>query len=313
MQKKKRRRWLVFVAALAGTPILVFVLLSLLQGYLYDDQSAGLRLKVAAVTMTCHRDKDVNRSRMIQWIDQAMREEPGTQLVFFGETVLGWYTTGADTEQYHRALAETIPGDTTSEISAAAVEHGVHISFGMTEEHEGRLYNAQILIDPSGEIIAVHRKFFLQGSGVFTPGGMPLTVVTLDGIKTAVLVCSDIQSPQVRAELQEQRPELLLGSLANPNDPDWFISEMIAKLVGSWIVTANRYGMEGDYFYDGQMIVADPLGRVRIKEKDSEQIVYYDLGFHRDRSSLQAFFGHYYRWGSLGTLLIRAAFRKLLG
>jgi hypothetical protein len=59
---------------------------------------------------------------------------------------------------------------------------------------------------------------------------------------------------------------------------------MIAKMFDAWIVTANRYGAEDDFFFDGQMVVADPLGDLRLTAKDQAQFIFYDIGFSVDRS-----------------------------
>jgi hypothetical protein len=47
----------------------------------------------------------------------------------------------------------------------------------------------------------------------------------------------------------------------------------------SWIVTANRYGDEGGYFWHGHLTVSDPVGELRVKEIGAERYVYYEMGF----------------------------------
>lgn len=134
-----------------------------------------------------------------------------------------------------------------------------------------------------------------------------VTIVDVEkGIKTAVIICSDIQDPKVRSRLYVEQPELILGSLANPSDPNWFVSGLIAKLFDAWIVTANRYGAEDRFFFDGQMIVSDPLGDLRVKTKDREQYVYYDIGFSADRSLLVKILRRAYVGESLGAHFIKS-------
>jgi predicted amidohydrolase len=109
-------------------------------------------------------------------------------------------------------------------------------------------------------------------------------VVDVKGIRTAAIICSDVQDAGFRAQLNELGPELILGSLANPSDRNWFVGGMTAKMFDAWIVTANRIGADGGNTYDGNSLVADPLGDLRVAVKDREGYLYYDIGFAIDAS-----------------------------
>ena len=65
---------------------------------------------------------------------------------------LGWTHASARTQ------ATTIPGTTTAALAEAAAAHGVTVAAGLVERDGDRLYNAAVLISPSGEILARHRK-----------------------------------------------------------------------------------------------------------------------------------------------------------
>lgn len=231
-------------------------------------------------------------------------EHPDVDLIMFGETITGWYSMGVETKAYHRRIAESIPGETTALLSAVARQHNVYLSFGMSESSDGLIFNSQVLIDPAGAIVAVHRKVNLQGSRTFTPGSVPVTMADIRGVRTAIIICSDIQSSHVRAALRAARPELILGSLASPSDPRWFVSGMIAKLFGAWILTANRFGPDGRQFFDGQMIVADPLGELRVKTKGSAQQIFYEIRLDDRRSAVRDALRSLYRYESLGIHLV---------
>lgn len=62
-----------------------------------------------------------------------------------------------------RDLAEPIPGPTSDHLAEAAAEAGIHVVAGITErlrrpDGSERLYNASVLIAPSGELLLRHRK-----------------------------------------------------------------------------------------------------------------------------------------------------------
>ena len=156
------------------------------------------------------------------------------------------------------------------------------------EAHAGEIFNAQILIAPDGEILAVHRKFHLmESSRIFSPGNIPATIVEIKGVRTGIIICSDIQSPVVRKSLKAKRVKLILGGLANPSDPNFFVSGMIAKLFDSWIVTANRYGEEDGNFYEGDMIFSDPLGQLQHTAMGAEQLVCEKIYFVTNESTVK--------------------------
>lgn len=258
------------------------------KSFLYSEQAATKRLKVASVTMQCDLEPDRNRKRMAALVATVISQHPGVELVLFGETILGWYAKRDGSKEYHQRIAETIPGETTQLMSALARENEIYLSFGISEICEGEIYNTQVLINPQGEIVAAHRKYHLmEGTAVFQPGKVPVTVVDINNIRTGLIVCSDIQSAVVRKELKTKEVELILGGLANPRDPNFFVSGMIVKMFDAWVVTANRYGEENGSVYEGDMVVGDPLGRLRRTAVGKEQFMYEDLFFVTNESSLK--------------------------
>ncbi len=282
--KKRKGLTVLLTLIIVLTIISAFLVVAKKSGWLYDEDNSVKRLKVASISMQVDLSPEVNRQKMIAMLQTVRQAHPDVEVILFGETILGWYARKTDTAAYHQNIAESIPGETTALMSGLAKEYGIYISFGMSEASGGKVYNSQVLIDPNGEIIAVHRKVNLQGSKVFSPGDELVTMADINGIRTAIIICSDIQDSKVRSRLIAEKPELILGSLANPSDKGWFVSGMIAKMFDAWVVTANRYGAEDRFTFDGQMIVSDPLGDLRVKTKDQEQFVYYDIGFSADRS-----------------------------
>lgn len=79
--------------------------------------------------------------------------EQGCRLVVLPECLdLGW------TDPSARALAVPIPGPHADRLARFAREHRVYVAAGLVERAGPRLYNAAVLIAPTGEIRLVHRK-----------------------------------------------------------------------------------------------------------------------------------------------------------
>jgi predicted amidohydrolase len=265
---------------------------------IYNEEMATKRLKVASVTMQCDLSPQANREKMIHFIKEIKNDRRGIDLIVFGETVLGWYGQKGGSKEYHLSIAEPIPGETIKLMSDIARENNIHLSFGLSELRRDKLYNTQVLISPEGDLRAVHRKFHPMGK-VFQPGEVPVTFTSIKDVRTALLVCSDIQNKEVRKAIRQEKPELIIGSLASPNDPGFVISEGIAKMLGAWIVTANRYGDEEVQFFDGSMVVCDPWGDLRESARDKEQYLYYEMRFPEWRSWYKQTLQDIYRFASL--------------
>lgn len=65
---------------------------------------------------------------------------------------LGW------TDPSARKLAAHVPGPHFDALAGAARDHRVHVAAGLVERAGDRLYNAAVLIAPTGELLLHHRK-----------------------------------------------------------------------------------------------------------------------------------------------------------
>jgi len=65
---------------------------------------------------------------------------------------VGWTSPSA------RELAQPIPGPTSDRLAAAAAGAGLNVVAGLTERADDRVYNASVLIGPTGDILLRHRK-----------------------------------------------------------------------------------------------------------------------------------------------------------
>jgi len=248
---------------------------------LYNEQAASKSLKVVSVTMSCDRDPDANRIRIANTLGAIDQAHPDADLVVFGEMILGWYNPGQMPEYHHR-ISEPVSPESLQVFASLAMQYGIHLCFGMSEMDKGTLYNAQVLLNPQGEIQAVHRKWNLkpgEKKANYQPGPIPVTVTDIKGVKTAIVICSDAASPGVMRELMKSRLDLILLSLADDSDEDLFMAKLNARMYDAWIVTANRYGEENGRFWNGHMVISSPYGELRATGQDKEQFLVYELRF----------------------------------
>ncbi len=243
-------------------------------------------LAIATTAMHCDEDPETNRRRMASLVLAVKAEHPETRLILFGELSLGWFWHGerrgrsyddiaAESLDYHQRIAEPIPGPTTAFVARLAREHSVYIAFGIGERAEGALagskpYNAMVLVDPSGAVVARRRQLRLA-CGMFQPSDELATVADVDGERVAMLICSDAQSMALLRSIRRSRPHLVLHALAAPQK-DALFTRAIGAYLGAWVAASNRIGgePEPENRYPGMIAVVDPRGRIVRQQRGRE-------------------------------------------
>lgn len=236
-------------------------------------------LPVATVAMTPDSDPQISRDRMKRLVEDTKRDNSDVRLILFGETILGWFYKTGETREYHESIAETVPGTATDFIGELAKAHDVYISFGLSEKSDAKLYNVQVLISPTGEVIAKHRKFWIRNK-IFTPGDRKLTTAFVDGVKVAILICADARSLKLLRAIRRERVDLVLASLA-----DYATSRKLNQLMGAfydaWTMVANRYGEEPPLMWHGLITITDPWARLHASGMSKEQVLVHRLAIAR--------------------------------
>lgn len=292
--KKKKLSIILIITAILIISVVFFLEISekegsLFKSFLYNEKEADKRLKVATIAMQCDVDPEANRIKMVETIHDIKDEHSDIELIVFGETILGWYKKPPETREYHEEIAETIPGITTQLMSRLSLENEIYISFGMVERDDGKLYNSQVLIDPNGKVIAVQRKKNPKCKS-FQPGDRSIMFVDINGVRTGIVICFDIQSTMTAREVFENEPDLIMVSNAdwsNEWDTRNFGIGYLARRFNSWLVSSNRFGDEGDIHWDGHIEISNPVGDICCFKKSEEQYAYYDIGFDLDQSQIK--------------------------
>ena len=245
-------------------------------------------LKVATVAMQCDVSPSKNQERMIHFIKLIKKEQPKVDLIVFGETILGWYFKPGKTIEYHQEIAETIPGTTTKKLAEIAEAENVYLSFGISEREGESVFNSQVIINSEGAIDVVHRKFLMRDS-TFQPGTKLVSISEIKGLKVGVVICFDIRSSKVRKALMKSKVDLVIHSMADDEDPNFFGAGFLSRYFGTWYLTANRFGDEEGRFWNGHMFIADPSGRLLVKGLNKEQYLFYELKVATNESRFRKF------------------------
>lgn len=245
--------------------ILILVVLSgceLTQHVPYDTSNATARLPVVLVSLPSELNPELNRKHMHERVLQAVTDHPDVRLVAFGEASLGWYWKSFD-GTYQRTIAEPLDGTTVTLMKHLAVEHHLFIAFGFAELDGEKLFDSAVVIDDRGEVIAHRRKSNFvpmdEWSG-FTRGDQTMTVTTLDGIKTVLLICNDYNDATYQAAVKAD-PEIKVVLLPQASAgllPDTVRTHSYAY-EGAWLLAPQRLGTEQNERYHGSWAL-DPNG-----------------------------------------------------
>ncbi|MFZ9263238.1 MAG: nitrilase-related carbon-nitrogen hydrolase, partial [Chitinophagaceae bacterium] len=158
------------------------------------------RFKVGLVQMSCSADAKQNMDKAIKGIRDAASK--GANVVCLQELFTSLYF--CDVEDYENfKLAESIPGQSTDQLSAIAKELGVVIIASLFEKRtQGIYHNTTAVLDADGTYLGKYRMMHIPDDPAyyekfyFTPGDLGYKVFHTKFAKIGVLICWDQWYPE---------------------------------------------------------------------------------------------------------------------
>jgi len=121
--------------------------------------------RVALVQMRCGTEPEKNFSRAIDFIRDAAKE--GAQIVCLPELFRSQYFCQTE-DHANFALAEEIPGGSTSALGELARELGVVIVASLFERRRAGLYhNTAVVLDADGKMLGKYRKMHIPDDPLY--------------------------------------------------------------------------------------------------------------------------------------------------
>lgn len=245
--------------------------------------------------------KEENLARSVALVERAAAS--GAALVVLPELANSGYVFDSRAEAF--ALAEAVPhGPTTTAWAEVAQRCNIHIVAGMAERDGDRLYNAAVVIGPTGWL-GTYRKLHLWGDEhlFFEPGNHGLPLFHTPWGRLGVVICYDGWFPEVYRLLAMQGADVVAmptNWVPMPGQPAGSPA-MATTLVmasahsnGLNIVCANRTGTERGQPFIGQSLIVDaqgwPLaGPAAVEGADTVLLAQIDLAATRRARQLNAF------------------------
>jgi predicted amidohydrolase len=153
---------------------------------------------------------------------------------------------------------------------------------GYAERAEDGIYNAALALDATGKPLAHYRKIQLYGAreaALYRPGDAYVTF-DLGGVKTALLICYDVEFAPHIAALAAMGVQLLLVPTANMLPFTHVMHTTVPAMAanhGVAIVYANYCGAEGDLTYAGGSVIVGPHGEVLAQAGNGPALLIADL------------------------------------
>jgi N-carbamoylputrescine amidase len=255
------------------------------------------RFKVGLVQMSCSADAKQNMDKAIKGIREAASN--GANVVCLQELFTSLYF--CDVEDYENfKLAESIPGNSTDQLSAIAKELGVVIIASLFEKRtQGIYHNTTAVLDADGTYLGKYRKMHIPDDPAyyekfyFTPGDLGYKVFQTKFAKIGVLICWDQWYPEAARLTSLMGAEVLFYPTAigwataqdqATNDEQFNAWQTIqrshAVANGVHVVSVNRVGLEqnGAMKFWGGSFVSNPFGRLLSQAShDNEEVLVVEI------------------------------------
>jgi N-carbamoylputrescine amidase len=257
------------------------------------------KVRVGIVQMSCTANKQENLAKAIVKVKEAAAK--GAQIVCLQELFTSLYF--CDVEDHDNfALAESIPGPSTDELTQVAAQLGVVIIASLFEKRaQGLYHNTTAVIDADGAYLGKYRKMHIPDDPgfyekfYFTPGDLGYKVFKTKFATIGVLICWDQWYPEAA------RITALMGAeiLFYPTAIGWATTQDEATNVeqynawqtiqrshavanGVHVVSVNRVGEEAGVQFWGGSFFANPFGTIIHQTTHSdEEVVVQELDLNK--------------------------------
>ena len=256
-------------------------------------------------------DKAAGLEKTLKLIDEAAQKKP--DLVVFPELFIPGYPFGmtfgfvvgarqeegrTDWKRYYDNSV-LVPGPETDALSAACAKHHIYLSIGISERDRetGTLYNSNIIIDPEGKIVSLHRKLKPTGSERVVWGDADkfyFPVADTPWGNMGSLICWESYMPLARVALYQKGVTIYISPNTNDNLEWQDAVKHIARegrcyfINSDMIITKSSYPKDlhcpeeiaklPDMVCRGGSCIVDPFGHyVTEPVWDKEEIIFAEL------------------------------------
>lgn len=260
-------------------------------------------VSLGLIQMSMTDTKETNLKKATRMIEETAAK--GVGLVILPELFLSPYFCQKKDDRSAFESAETIPGPTTTVLSALAKKCGVVLVGGsIFEKADGKYFNTTPVFERDGTLLGIYRKTHIpedilyHEQHYFAHGDTGVKVFETSAGKIAPLICYDQWYPEIA------RIAVLKGAeiLCYPTAIGTVDATVEENITGDWgqmwhnvqlghaaancvyVAAANRTGKEGAINFWGGSFVADPSSAFLAKAGDKEEVIIASCDLTRVRA-----------------------------
>jgi omega-amidase len=238
-------------------------------------------MKIAAAQISCVLgDRQANLGKVRDFSVRA--KKAGVELIVFPEMIDTGYSMPVIQKQ-----AATWNDGAVPELQKIAKELSLAIIAGVSERDGSRIYNAQVLIDANGGVMARYRKTHLVTAAplderpCFTAGDA-FASCEIGGFNLGLTICYDLRFPEVcRALAVEHKVNVFINSSAWPFPRLEHLRTLaLTRAIENqcYLILANRVGTDDGVTFCGTSAIIDPYGViVAAASADREELIQAEI------------------------------------
>ena len=220
-----------------------------------------------------HKVKEESVLKKIDKLENVLKKNSTCDLIIVPEL----YLSGYGNEKVINKLKEKRVGESSKLIANLCKKYSTAILYGYPEKYQNKLFNAAQFINHKGEVLANHRKSMLPLSSkenlVFDRGSKQ-TMITYKGLKIGIVICYELEFPELVRKLATKGTQLILAPTAQ--SIHWpaasrYIARSRAFENGVYVAYANfigkLYGI--DFLGESKIIGPDGLDLTNAKKKET--------------------------------------------
>ncbi len=211
-----------------------------------------------------------NSRRAIE-LTRACVAATGAELVVLPESVTTGFTPGVSADRLWDLISD-LPGPILQPFAELASELGVHLVLGSYQRgpRRGVVYNAAVVLGPSGALLGTYRKTHPFGNeradrgGWVTPGEDVLVVETALG-KLGVIICFDGDYPELSRITAIRGAEIICRPSALLRSADLWELTNRARAYDNhvYLIGCNATGVDpAGVIYFGNSMIVTPIAEV---------------------------------------------------
>jgi omega-amidase len=238
-------------------------------------------MKIAAAQISCTPgDVDANVRKIHDFTARA--KDAGVALIVFPEMVDTGYSMPIIKKHATSWNEGAVP-----QLQKTAKELAISIIAGVSDRDGARIYNSQVFIDVSGEIVSKYRKTHLVTAAplderpVFTPGDSFVSC-KIDRFIFGQSICYDLRFPEFcRTLTVAHGVNVFVNSSAWPFPRVEHLRILaLARAIEnqSYLILANRVGTDDGITFCGTSAIIDPYGAiVAAASVDREELIQAEI------------------------------------